>query len=107
MGKHEISTSLFGCMAYSPLFDTESLTSRFRIAWNRGSNYLLVLDDPSKGTPITAEFLSKWKIKAVSEQIGLGEMGNICHRLAGYYKAQGEQWPVKADTSLPRLKGWQ
>ena len=94
-------------MAYSPLFDTESLTSRFRIAWNRGSNYLLVLDDPSKGTPITAEFLSKWKIKAVSEQKGLGEMGNICRRLASYYKVQGEQWPVKADTSLPRLKGWQ
>src|SRR6185436_14291872 len=39
----KISTSIFGCLAYSPLFQPDSLKSRFRIAWREGDAVLLTL----------------------------------------------------------------
>jgi hypothetical protein len=101
------STSIFGCLAYSPLMDLESLESRFRVTWNKGDAYLLTLASKGNGYPLPSGFAAKFDTRRTAIQPGLGDMNAICHRLADYYRTLGENWPVHTDPSLPKLQGWQ
>ena len=105
--KTGFSTAIFGCLAYSPLFDPAQLTSRFRIAWNRDDAYLLVLASTGQGTALPESFTARFSAKRSTPQPGLGDMGGICARLADYYHKFGENWPVQVEPSLPPLQGWQ
>lgn len=102
-----ISTSIFGCLAYSPLFSMEHLSERFRIVWRRGDAVLLELAPAGRGEPLSEEFLRAWRTKVYAVQHGLGDMPGLCNRLSGYYRSHAENWPVAADPALPKLKGWQ
>jgi hypothetical protein len=102
------STSLMGCLAYSPLFDPKSLKRHFRVIWRDGDAFLLATARAApNGTPLPDEFVSRWSGKRDKTQYGLGEMGALCRRVADYYAVQGERWPVRADRTLPPIKGWQ
>ena len=103
------STNMFGCLAYSPLMDPAFLDARFRVAWNEGDAYLLVLASKAKETerPLPRNFAQQFENKRSAVQPGLGNMRGMCARLAGYFRRFGEKWPVSTDPSLPPLKGWQ
>jgi len=102
-----ISTSVFGCLAYSPLFEPARLQKQARIVWRKGQSYLLALDPAAPGTAPDARFIEAWRHKVFAVQHGLGDMPGLCARLKHYHDAQQERWPVRADESLPRVKGWQ
>jgi hypothetical protein len=102
-----VSTSVFGCLAYSPLFDSARMREHARIVWRRGQAYLLTFDESPVRERLSAEFLQAWRHKVLAPQHGLGDMPGLCARLARYYDAQQERWPVHADDTLPKLKGWQ
>ena len=101
------SSFVFGCLAYSPLFDPAMLRQRFRIVWRRDKALLLTFADEGSGEPIDGELVSAWRKKVFAVQGGLGDMPGMCARLADYYKTQGEHWPVHTDASLGKLRGWQ
>lgn len=101
------STSIFGCLAYSPLLDPATLESKFRMVWSNGDAYLLVLASKGSGSLLPQGFAERFEAKRVAVQPGLGNMQAICQRLANYYRTFGEKWPVNTDTSLPKLQGWQ
>lgn len=101
------STSIFGCLAYSPLLASPSLESRFRIAWSDGDAYLLVLASEGEGRPLPRAFGDRLNAKRNSVAPGFGDMHAMCTRLAAYYRTFDEKWPVHTDPTLPALKGWQ
>ena len=101
------SSFVFGCLAYSPLFDPSMLSRRFRIVWRRDKALLLTFADGGGGEPISSALVSAWRKKVFAVQGSLGNMPGMCARLAGYYKTQGERWPVHTDPSLGKLRGWQ
>jgi len=101
------STSIFGCLAYSPLMDPNTLESKFRVTWNKGDAYLLTLASKGNGSPLPPGFAAKFDARRSAPQVGLGDMRGICHRLADYYRTFGERWPVHTDPLLPKLQGWQ
>jgi hypothetical protein len=102
-----ISTSIFGCLAYSPLFEPGRLRQHARVVWRKGSAYLLSFDPAAAGTAPDAAFIEAWRRKVFAEQRGLGDVPALCARLKHYYDTQQERWPVRADTTLPKVKGWQ
>jgi hypothetical protein len=101
------STSIFGCLAYSPLLDPKSLDATVRVAWNDGDAYLLVLASNGHGNSLPKGFAEKFDAKRTAVQPGLGDMRAICDRLRDYYELYGERWPIHTNSFLPKLKGWQ
>ena len=100
------SANVLGCVAYSPLFDPEHITERFRVLLAQDGTYLLTTDT-DRGTEITEAVASRWAVKRDTAGPWGGQMKEMCGRLADYYATHGENWPVNRDTSLPPLRGWQ
>lgn len=101
------SSFVFGCLPYGPLFNPNSLSRRFRIVWRREEALLLTFAGDGRGTPIDESLVEAWRKKVFAVQGSLGDMPSMCARLANYYRAQGESWPVHIDPTLGRLRGWQ
>ena len=96
---------IIGCMAYSPLFEPDSLQANFQVIGERDGRYLLELGTKTGG-PVSPELLQRWAARRRTIN-PLGQMEAICARLNDYYERHGERWPVYRDENLPRLKGWQ
>jgi hypothetical protein len=104
----DTSSSLMGCLAYSPLFSPAAIARHFRVVWQEQDAFLLTTDmSAPAAAPVPDAFIGRWPVKRDTFQFGLGQMKQLCDRVAGYYAAQGEAWPVAADRSLPRVEGWQ
>ena len=100
------STSIFGCLAYSPLMEPSTIGERFRVLWTNGSGYLLVTAR-NVGTPLPADFATRLERKRERVQPGLGDQRGICNRVRGYYLTQLERWPARGNPALPPVQGWQ
>lgn len=105
--KRNESTSIFGCLAYSPLVDPEHLSNRFKVVWTDGEAYLLTLASLGRGRSLPAEFVERLEAKRAALQPALGDMQGICTRLKGYFAQYKEKWPIFSDPTLEPLKGWQ
>ncbi|HVA41597.1 MAG TPA: hypothetical protein VNF49_13080, partial [Candidatus Binataceae bacterium] len=57
------SSFVFGCLAYSPLFNPAMLRRRFRIVWRRDKALLLTFADNGGGEPISSALVSAWRKK--------------------------------------------
>jgi hypothetical protein len=102
------SAALLGCIAYSDLFSTESLARNFRIVWRDGTQALLELAElPSLEAGTPDELLARWDEKKAMKQYGVWQMKELCERVRMYYGNNGENWPVKKDSFLPALTGFQ
>lgn len=103
-----LSSSIFGCLAYSDLFDNKTMALDFSVVWREEDTFLLRLGAPRNEVETLPEHaLGRWSSKKGTDQPGLGQIQELCKRVEGYYNVQGENWPVAANRSLPRLKGWQ
>ena len=101
------STSVFGCLPYSPLLSAESVRNNFTVRRLHADAFLLSLKETPKAEELPRAFADKLAGKTRTSQLGTGDMPSICSRLRDYYAKSGEQWPVNADPLLPKLKGWQ
>ena len=106
--RYSESTSLMGCLAYSRLFAPAVIPKYFRVVWRDEDAFLLKLVSAGQGgTPVPDDFIWRWPGKRNKVQYGLGQMEQLCERVAGYFRQHGENWPVNIDPALPKLKGWQ
>ncbi|MBW7885067.1 MAG: hypothetical protein H3C34_21010 [Caldilineaceae bacterium] len=101
------STSVFGCLPYSPLLAPDSVRLNFTVKRVHGDAFLLSLKDIAREEEVPPVFTQKFAQKTAAHQLGIGDMPGICSRLRDYYAKWGEQWPVRSDPSLPKLQGWQ
>jgi hypothetical protein len=98
------SAILYGCMAYSDLFRTESLLKNFRVVWRDGTQtFLELVDSSADGAGVPGELLAHWPEKKAMKQYGVLQMKELCERVRSYYAKNGERWPVHKDLSLPPL----
>lgn len=101
------STSIFGCLPYSPLLSADSVRVNFTVKRLYADAFLLSLKETPRVEEVPQAFTEKFAGKTGVPQLGTGDMAGICSRLRDYYSKWSEHWPVRSDSSLTKLKGWQ
>lgn len=103
-----ISTRIWGCMAYSELFQRQNIEKYFQILWQKdGRTLLRLVPEKSRQTDNAIFDFAEAYSKKKNQKPRSADWKAICERVGNYYLKNGEDYPIKTDPSLPKLVGWQ